>query len=131
MLRGVTLTGAEARTIIDAVNVRCKEEISTIWTVQIDGPGDLPQVHRVHAAYFRHEDGWVTFKDGAHKVISAFRAASVQKIDRVDLCTVKDGSVSAKITVDWGAVQAEAREVKPLTTDDYIRIASKHARVSV
>lgn len=73
----------------------------------------------VAAHYYRHEDGWLVFKDESHAIVKEFRDADVLSITLVDkgtnqinLCEIglHSGPFSIRTNVDGQSVVAACCE---------------------
>jgi hypothetical protein len=61
--------------------------MATTYTVTLDTPSGEHVLTVVDAEYYKHEDGWVTFKDREHKVMSDIPEARIRLIARNQIST--------------------------------------------
>lgn len=79
---------------------------TTTYEVQLDG--DLT-VRVENAEYYKREEGWVTFKDSEHKVITDFPQDRIRLIARLRQVEQSTAINAAKICADDIAVAASKR----------------------
>jgi hypothetical protein len=83
-LRGLTLTAEDADAIMDAVHI-CT--LTTVrrdsWVVRFHSEDRVTLPDRtIEAQYYKHENGWVLFKDASHKAVCDIPENTIRMISR-------------------------------------------------
>jgi hypothetical protein len=99
---------------------------------RVDWAKDDVHKRTIHAAYFKEEDGFVTFKDSANQAVYAIRNDTLLLVERVGLddhlaelesildvarqCANAQGGVTTRKLLPNGTVSIEGFEVKVRAT---------------